>query len=71
MAPQNDRLKLSFVKDIDVGKKIARNGHRTAIYEVANFDYHSQILYVPKIGNQVSNDPKITRKLLKSFFPNN
>ena len=71
MAPQNDRLKLSFVKDIDVGKKIARNGHRTAIYEVANFDYQSLLFYVPKIGNQFSNDPKITRKLWKLFFPNN
>ena len=32
-APQNDRLNLSFVKDKDiVGKNIARNCHKTAIY---------------------------------------
>ena len=32
-APQNDRLNLSFVKDEDiVGKNIARNCHKTAIY---------------------------------------
>jgi hypothetical protein len=32
--PQNDRLNLSFVKDFYlVGKKMTRNGHKTAIYE--------------------------------------
>ena len=36
--PQNDRLNLSFVKDIYVvAKKMTRSGHKTAIY-------HSQIL---------------------------
>ena len=31
-APQNDRLNLSLVKDIDVdGGKVARNGRKTAI----------------------------------------
>ena len=31
-ALQNDRLNLSFVKDIDVdGRKVARNGRKTAI----------------------------------------
>ena len=31
-APQNDRLNLSFVKDMNVvGKKMARNGRKTAI----------------------------------------
>ena len=31
-ASQNDRLDLSFVKDIYVdGRKVARNGHKTAI----------------------------------------
>jgi hypothetical protein len=31
-ASQNDRLNLSFVKDVCVdGKKVARNGHKTAI----------------------------------------
>ena len=30
-----DRLNLSFVKDMYVdGKKLARNGHKTAIYEL-------------------------------------
>jgi hypothetical protein len=33
LAPQNDLLNLSFVKEIDVvGKKMARNGRKTAIY---------------------------------------
>ena len=33
-APQNDRLNLSFVKDVhEVGKKMARNGHKMAVYE--------------------------------------
>jgi hypothetical protein len=32
-APQNDRLNLSFVKDIYVdGRKLARNGRKTTIY---------------------------------------
>ena len=32
-APQNDRLNLSFVKDIHVdGGKLARNGQKTTIY---------------------------------------
>ena len=32
LAPQNDRLNLSFVKDInEVGKKMARNGRKKAI----------------------------------------
>ena len=31
-APQNDRVNLSFVKDINVdGEKVARNGRKTAI----------------------------------------
>ena len=34
LTPQNDRLKLSFVKDVNViGKKMARNGCTTAIYQ--------------------------------------
>ena len=34
-APQNDRLNLSFVKDIHVGAKtMARNGRITAIYQL-------------------------------------
>jgi hypothetical protein len=34
-APQNDRLNLSFVKDEHIdGKKMARNGHRRAIYQL-------------------------------------
>ena len=38
LAPQNDRLNLSFVKDLHVfAKKITRSGLKTAIY-------HSQIL---------------------------
>jgi hypothetical protein len=33
-APQNDRLNISFVKDIYVdGRKLARNGRKTAIRE--------------------------------------
>ena len=33
-ALQNDRLILSFVKDMNVvGKKMARNGRKTAIYQ--------------------------------------
>ena len=33
-APQNDRLKLSFVKGIYVdGKKVTRNGGKMAIFE--------------------------------------
>ena len=32
LAPQNDRLNLSFVKDINVfGKKVAKNGRKPAI----------------------------------------
>ena len=31
-APQNDRVNLSFVKDINVdGEKVCRNGRKTAI----------------------------------------
>ena len=34
LAPQNDRLNLSFMKDMYVdGENLARNGHKTAIYE--------------------------------------
>ena len=34
LVPQNEGLNLSFVKDIHVvGKKMARNGHKMAIYE--------------------------------------
>jgi len=34
-APQNDRLNLSFLKDFDVdGKKMARKGHKMAIFEL-------------------------------------
>ena len=34
-APQNDRLNFSFVKDMYVyGENLARNGHKTAIYEL-------------------------------------
>ena len=34
-SPQNDRLNLSFVKDMYVdGKKLARNGRKTVIYEL-------------------------------------
>ena len=33
--PQNDRLNFSFVKDIHVvGEKMARNGRKTAIYQL-------------------------------------
>ena len=33
-APQSDGLNLSFVKDFNViAKKMARNGHKMAIYE--------------------------------------
>ena len=35
LAPQNDRLNLSFVKDFHmVGKKMARNGWKMAIYQM-------------------------------------
>ena len=41
-APQNDRLNLSFVKDFHiVGTKMARNGHKMAIYESKNFSFFS------------------------------
>ena len=34
-APQNDRLNLSFLKDFGVvGKKMARKGHKMAIFEL-------------------------------------
>ena len=34
LAPQNDRLNLSFVKDIyEVAKKMTRNGRKMAIFE--------------------------------------
>ena len=37
-APQNDHLNLSFVKDEHiVGKNIARNGHKMAIYQLLFF----------------------------------
>ena len=37
-APQNDRLNLSFVKDIYVdGRKLARNGRKTAILVCRKF----------------------------------
>ena len=36
--PQNDCLDLTSVKDFDVvAKKMARNGHKMAIYESKNF----------------------------------
>jgi hypothetical protein len=42
IAPQNDCLNHTFVKYTDViGKKMARNCRKTAIYEVANFGYQS------------------------------
>ena len=38
-SPQNDRLNLSFVKDINVvGNKMARNGRKTAIWASRKFD---------------------------------
>ena len=37
-APQNDRLNLSFVKyEYKVGKKMTRNGHKMAIYQLPFF----------------------------------
>ena len=40
-APQNDRLNFSFVKDTNVdGKKLARNGQKTATYYSASFLPH-------------------------------
>ena len=44
-APQNDCLNLSFVKDeLTYGKKMARNGRKTVIYEEHSFQIS---LYVP------------------------
>ena len=38
-APQNDGLSLSFVKDeYKVGKKMTRNGHKMAIYQLPFFE---------------------------------
>jgi hypothetical protein len=38
LAPQNDRLKLSFVKDENtLCKNMARNGHKRAIYQLLFF----------------------------------
>ena len=36
--PQNDHLNYSFVKDIHiVGKKMARNGQKTAFYQLIHY----------------------------------
>ena len=45
-APQNDRLNFSFVKDTNVdGKKLARNGRKTATYYSASFPpYYRRVL---------------------------
>ena len=38
LSPQNDRLNLSFVKDIHVdGRKLARNGRKTALFVSRKF----------------------------------
>ena len=47
-APQNDRLNLSFVKDEHTnGKKMARNGRKTAIYESVLFYYVYTSFFIP------------------------
>ena len=54
-APQSDGLNLSFVKDFNViAKKMARNGHKMAIYESYFF-----IFFITKLeikGNEKNCD---------------